>query len=286
MFKKFTQIFCQIKKKKGSFVRQFSRKKKALLSVSKRRKFIIGIATLSLILFFSEYFLSHWGIYIAFLLSILTALFFYWAERLDLQDNFSPQTFILTIFYTLACALFYFLIPARLATRVGMTSLYAFGLYSLFLSENIFIVSSVRTIALSSSARIVSFVVAMVSYFFMTDVIFSLHLNILVTLLLIFIFSFFLIQHSIWTHTLEKSFKSNLEWVLLIAVCIVEVALALWFWPTNPTLVALFLTGLFYILVGVSQVWLDKRLFKSIMWEYIWVAVIIFIVFVTFSTKS
>jgi hypothetical protein len=117
-------------------------------------------------------------------------------------------------------------------------------------------------------------------------VVFSLHLNIFVTLAFVFAFSFPLIIHSIWSHTLEKDFRSHLDWISLIALCIVETALALWFWPTTPTIIGLFLAGLFYILVGISQIWLDRRLFKSVMWEYVWVGVIIFIVFITFSLRS
>ncbi len=275
MFKKFTQIWRKVKKKNSSF-----------LNIPKRRKFIIGVTALSLILFFSEQSFGKGGIYIAFLLALLTDLFVFWAEKSDLKNNFSPQIFILPLFYTLACALFYFLVPARFLTRVGMTSLYALGLYSLLLSENIFIVSSIRTIALLSSARTVSFIVTLLSYFFLSNVVFSLRLNILVTLFFVFVFSFPLILHSIWSHTLERNSRSHLEWVSLIAICIAEVAFVLWFWSTTPTIIGLFLTGLFYILVGISQVWLDRRLFKGVMWEYIWVAVVIFLVFVTFSLRS
>ena len=159
-------------------------------------------------------------------------------------------------------------------------------LYSLLLSENIFIVSSVRTIALLSSARTVSFIVTLLSYFFLSNVVFSLHLDVFVTLFLVFAFSLPLILHTVWTHTLERNFILHIEWILLLTVCLVETALALWFWPTTPTIIGLFLTGLFYILVGLSQIWFDKRLFKGVMWEYIWVAVIIVLVFVTFSWRS
>lgn len=276
MFKKFIQIW----------LRRFSRKKSLFLNIPKRQKFIISVVILSLVLFFSEQLLGKGGIYIAILLSIFTDLFVFWAIRKDLQDNFSPQVFILPLIYTLACALFYFLFPVRFLTRVGMTSLYAFGLYSLLLSENIFIVSSIRTIALLSSARTVSLIVTILSYFFLSNVVFSLHFDIIITLLLIFAFSFPLILHSIWTHTLENNSLTHAEWISLIAVCLCETAFALWFWPADPTIIALFLTGVFYILVGISQVWLDKRLFKSVMWEYVWVAVIIFLVFITFGLRS
>ena len=276
MFKKFIQIW----------FRKLTRKKSFFLDIPKRQKFIISVAILSLVLFFSEQLLGKGGIYITILLSVFTDLFVFWAIRKDLEDNFSPQIFILPLMYTLACALFYFLVPVRFMTRVGMTSLYALGLYSLMLSENIFIVSSIRTIALLSSARTVSFIITILSYFFLSNVIFSLHFNIIITLALIFTFSFPLILHSIWTHTLERNFRSNIEWIFLITICLVETALVLWFWSATPTIIALFLTGVFYILVGISQVWLDKRLFKGVMWEYIWVAVVVFLVFITFSLRS
>ena len=275
MFKEFIQIWRKIKKK-NSF----------LFDIPKRQKFIISVTISSLILFFSEQIFGKGGLYIAVLLSIFTGVFIFWAERADLKENFSPQIFILPLFYTLACALFYFLVPARFLTRIGMASLYALGLYSLYLSENIFIVSSIRTIALLSSARTVSFIITILSYFFLANVVFSLHFNIVVTLLFIFAFSLPLILHSVWTHTLDGNFQTHLEWIALIALCLVETAFVLWFWPTTPTIAALFLTGLFYILVGISQVWLDKRLFKGVMWEYIWVAVIVFLVFVTFGLRS
>jgi len=286
MFKKFIQICLQINRRRALIFRRLTRKKSFFLDISKRQKFIISVAILSLILFFSEQLFGKGGIYIAVVLSIFTGFFVFWAERRDLQDNFSPQIFILPLLYTLACALFYFLVPVRFITRVGMASLYALGLYSLLLSENIFIVSSIRTIALLSSARTVSFIVTILSYFFLSNVVFSLHFNIVVTLLLVFAFSFPLILHSIWTHTLESNLLTHIEWISLIAVCLVETAFVLWFWPTAPTIIALFLTGVFYILVGISQVWLDKRLFGSVMWEYVWVAVIVFLVFITFGLRS
>src|SRR3972149_7850607 len=275
MYKKFTQIW-----------RKIRRKINFLINIPKRQKFIITVVVLSLTLFFSEQLFGRGGMDLGFLPALFTDLFVLWAESSELEDNFSPQVFILPLFYTLSCALFYFLIPARFLTRIGMTSLYAFGLYSLLLSENIFIVSSIRTIALLSSARTVSFIVTLLSYFFMANVVFSLHLNIFLTLFFVFTFSFPLIIHSIWTHTLEADFRLHFEWISLIAICIAETTLILWFWPTTPTIIGLFLTGLFYILVGISQIWLEKRLFKGVMWEYIWVGVIIFLVFITFSMRS
>lgn len=266
MFKKFTQIWKR--------------------TIGKRQKFIVSVIILSFILFGSEQLFGKSGIYVSLGLSFLTVILIFWAVSKDLKKNFSPQIFILPFLYSLAFALFYFLVPARFITRIAMTSIYALGLYSLFLCENIFIVSSIRTIALLSSARTVSFIITILTYFFLSNVVFSLHLNVFITLFLIFGFSFPLILYSVWIHTLNKNSFSYFYWILLLTVCLAETAAMLWFWPTSPTIIALFLTCLFYILIGLSQMWLDKRLFKGVMWEYVWVAVIVFAVFIAFGLSS
>lgn len=259
--------------------------KKIFFGISKRQKFILSVVSLSLLLFLAEYLLGKSGLYIAFFLSFLTVILFFLSVRKDLKNNFSPQIFIIPFFYSLSFGLFYFLVPARFLTRITMTLLYALGLYSLLLSLNIFVVSSIRTIALLSSGRTVSFIITLLSYFFLANVAFSMHLNVFFTLALVFSFSFLLILYSLWTYSLDSKFFSHFLWVACLSFCLVEVALALWFWSILPTIIALFLTGFFYIIVGLSQVWLEKKLFKNVMWEYIWVGVLVFLVFIFFALR-
>lgn len=257
--------------------------KRIFSSIGKRQKFIIIVFSSCLILFLVEQMLGKSGLYITFFLAFFTAILLFLSVYKDLKNNFSPQIFILPFFYSLSFGLFYFLVPARFLTRVIMTSLYALGLYSLLLTVNIFIVSSIRTIALASSARTVSFIITLLSYFFLANVAFSMHLNIFFTLMLVFAFSFPLILQSLWTYGLDSKFFSHLTWAACLTICLTEVTFVLWFWPILPTIMALFLTGFFYIVVGLSQVWIEKRLFKSIMWEYIWVGVLVFLIFIFFA---
>lgn len=252
--------------------------------LTKRERFVIGVATLSLALFIIEHFLGKSGIYLLLVLAFFANVFLYWALHGDLKDNFSPQVFILPFIYTLAFGLFYLLVPGRLIVKLSMTMIYALGIYSVFLSQNIFTVSSIRTIALLSSARTVSFIITLLSYFFLSNVVFSLHLNIVITTILLAAFSFPLIVQSIWSYTLDKRLKEGVPWGIMLTVCLVEVAILLWFWPSTPTIIALFLTGFFYIIVGLSHLWFERRLFKSVLWEYIWVAVAVFIVLVVFTS--
>ena len=186
---------------------------------SKRQKFIISVLILSIGLFIAEYILGRGGIILVFILSFLTSLLLYFSLRNDFKENFSPQALILPFFYSLAIGLFYLLVPTRFITRIGMTFLYALGLYSLYLSENIFTVSSIRTIQLLSGARTVSLVLTMLSYFFISNVVFSFHINVFLTLLLVFMYTFPILLHALWTYTLEKDFSKHILWVFCLSVC-------------------------------------------------------------------
>jgi hypothetical protein len=258
-------------------------KRSLVIVIDKRQKFVIAIIFLSLLLFFTQYQFGRSAIITPLILALLTDLFLFWAIRNDMKENFTWNVFLLPFFYSLAFGLFYFLVPARLLFRMILTLLFAFGLYSLYLSENIFTVASIRTIQLLSGARIVSFVLTLLSFFFLANIIFTLHLFILFTVIPIAIFAFPLINQSIWSYTLERSKKENLIWTGCLSLCIVEAAAVLWFWPSSPTVIALFLTGFFYTLVGLTHVWLEKRLFRGVLWEYLWVGVIVFFVLMLFS---
>lgn len=254
------------------------------LAANKRHRFVLSVIVLSLGLFFSEHLLGKTGIFVAIALSVLTNVLLLWSNYRDIKENFTLHVFILPFFFSLACGLFYFLVPARFLTRLIMTTSYGFGLYSLFLSQNIFTIASARTIALVSSARTVSFVMLILSYFFLSTTVFSLHTNVLLTALLVVPYSFFLVLHALWIVTLEKSLRQHLLWSAVLTLCLFEVALLLGFWPSTATVIALFLTGFFYTLIGLTQVWLERRLFRGVLWEYIWVAVIVLCILLFFTS--
>src|SRR3989344_6538425 len=120
-------------RKKESFFTPFSS-----VNLSKRHRFVISVFILSLMLFFSEHQLGRSGVIVAVVLSLLADALLLAANYSDIKQNFSMVYFILPFFFSLACGLFYFLIPIRFLTRILMTTFYAVGLYSIFLSQNIF----------------------------------------------------------------------------------------------------------------------------------------------------
>ena len=251
--------------------------------IDKRQKFVIAVLVLTLGLLYTEFQFSRFGILISFFLAILTDLFLFWALRRDIKARFSYEIFILPFFYSLSFGLFCFLTP-NFYYKIALAIVYALGLYSLYLSQNIFIVSSTRTIALLSGARIVSFVITLVSFFLLTNVIFTLHLIIFPILFLVLLYTYFLLYHSLWTYALQKINQPLTIWVSALSICIIELTTLLWFWPAKPPIIALFLTGFLYIITGLSHVWFEKRFFKGILWEYAWVGFVVIIVLLVFSS--
>lgn len=256
---------------------------KLRLDIDKRQKFVLAVCILSLGLFFTEYQLTQWGLALTLVLPFLTVAFLLWAIYADLKENKLFQVVILPFIYTFAFGFFYLLTPTSFVVRLILTAIYAFGLYSLFLSQNIFVVSSSRTIQLLSGARIVSFVITLISYFFLNNIVFSFHVIIFPVIAVITVYTYLLIYHSLWTYTLQKYSQPLLIWVSALTACIIEIATLVWFWPSSPTVTALFLTGFFYAIVGLSHIWLEKRFFKGILWEYVWVGTIVFFVLLLFT---
>lgn len=255
-----------------------------LINLSKRQRFVLATVVLSLGVFLSEYFTGYTLTIAAFFLSILTVALMLLILRKDVRGTFFFPITVLPFFYTLAFPFFYALVPERLITRLLITGIYAFGLYSLFLTQNIFAVSGIRTINLLRSARIVAFVITLLVFYFLVNFIFSLRLPVLLTPLAIFPLSFLMNVQSLWTYTLDKSqIKAISLFSLFVSISVVQLAYVLILWPVNASIYSLFLTGIFYTYSGLCHAWLERRLFKGILWEYVWVGFISILFLVVFS---
>lgn len=259
-------------------------KKLPSVKISKRGKFVIFVIILTAGVFLSEFTGGITLLYIGFFLAVLTVVFLYIA----LKEDIKPKTFypiiILPFFYTLSFILFYELIPARLLSRFVLTAVYAFGIYSLFLSQNIFAISYARTINLVRSARIVSYVITIFVLFFLLNIVFSLRLPFYITPILVVAAAFLLSFQSLWAYTEDReNTKEVTFYSAFIALMMGELAVSLIIWPVTAAIYAIFLTGLFYVYLGLTHTWLEKRLFKSVLWEYVWVGVLSVLFLILFA---
>lgn len=251
--------------------------------LSKRGKFVIAVTILSFFIFFVQGQFRQLGFFTVPLLALSTDIMLFFILREDFKARFAYPVFFLPFFYSLAFGYFYFLLPVEIFPRILITLLYAFGLYSLFLCQNIFTIASLRTIALLSGARIVSFILTLFTFFLLVNNIYSLHINIIPTVLLIFVSSFFLTVGSLWTFSLQAFTRIFFIWAMIVSLCTSQIATILWFWPSSPTIIAIFLTGFLYSILGLSNVWLEKRLFRSVMWEYVWVGFTVLILLLSLT---
>ncbi len=267
--------------KQRTVLYRWSRRAK-IFSIDKRQKFVISVLLLTIGLIYTEFQFGKAGVVISFFLAFLTDLFLFWGLYKDIKERSVYEVFTLPFLYSLSFGLFCFLTP-NFIYKIVLAIVYAFGMYSLYLSQNIFVVSSTRTIALLSGARIVSFVVTLVSFFLLTNVVFTLHISIFLELFLVLIYTYILFYHSLWTYALQKITQPLAIWVSALTMCITELTAIMWFWRSRPPIVALFLTGFFYIVAGLSHIWFEKRFFKGILWEYAWVGFAVIFVLLAFS---
>lgn len=255
-----------------------------IIQLNKRQKFVLAVLILSFGVFLSEYFSGFRLLGASLLLAILTDVALLLILRKDIKDTFFWPILLLPFFFTLAFPFFYSLVPTRLISRIIITLLYSFGLYSLFLTQNIFAVSGIRTINLLRSARIVAFVLTLLVFYFLVNFIFSLRLPVLLTPLVIFPLTFLMNIQSLWTYSLDKSqIKEIAMYSFFVAFAILQLSYVLVMWPVTASVYSLFLTGIFYTYSGLCHAWLERRLFKGILWEYIWVGFISVLFLVIFS---
>lgn len=256
----------------------------AIFNLSKRQKLVMVVILLSFGLFICEYFTGVNLLIAVGLLAVLTDVLLLFILRKDIAGAFFWPILVLPFFYTLAFPFFYTLMPPRLISKLIITLVYAFGLYSLFLTQNIFAVSGLRTINLLRSARIVAFVITLLVLYFMINFLFSLRLPVILTPLLMAPIFFTMNMQSLWTYSLDKQqIKEIVTYSSFITISLIELSYVLALWPVNASIYSLFLTGIFYTFSGLAHAWLEKRLFKGILWEYVWVGFISVLFLVIFS---
>lgn len=202
-----------------------------------------------------------------------------WSLFEDLRGIEWFTVLILPVMYSVSVALFYFLLPERLLSKMLILSGFGVGMYALLLTENIFNVAGIRTIQLLRAAHAVGFLLALLVAFFLWDTIFSFKLMPWWNAVLVFATSLPLVLSSLWSVNLESKLSREvlrnslgLSWGLAV------LALSISFWPVTIIMASLFLVTGLYVSLGLVQHKLSGRLFKKTVKEYLWVGVAVFVI--------
>lgn len=254
--------------------------------LDKRKRFLVCSLILSLVLFSIQLVNDQSFKFVAIgLLGILSFILFWWSLREGIKSKISLLVIVLPVYYSVGVALFWFLLPNTIWVTAVIVLLYGISIYLLFLTENVFSVSSLKTIALYRAAKGVGFLFTLIAFFLVLNAIISLRLSFLYEGILVLFIIFPLYLQGFWTSTLQDKMNSRLVNISLVSSLLqAQVSIILFFWPVGIMVGSLFLTIYFYILLGLGQNELEERLFPQTIREYLTVGTVVFIVML-FSTR-
>ena len=246
---------------------------------NKRARFVAGAIFLTLFLLITQIVSFSWRYFSILGLFLFSFLFSIWSLS-EGVGNWSVKiiTAILPSFFSVAVAMFYFLFPESLVYQVFLLIAFGLVIYIIFLTENIFTVAAMRTIALSRAAQTVGFLITLLTAFFCYNTIFSFRLFGWWNALLILAVSFPLFFQVLWSAKLEEGFDSKtLLFSLIFSLIVGELSLIVSFFPVNVLTGSLFLTCAAYILIGLGSAYLVGRLFRQTVKEYLVVGGLMFL---------
>ncbi len=254
-------------------------KLKIKLKIDKRKKFFITACLLAVGLLTIQLSGIEWRYWAILLLGIATYFLSAWSLSEGLNGVEWLTVLALPVLFTVGVSLFYFLTPVLWLARLPLIFLYGVGLYGLLLTENIFSVAAIRTIQLLRSAHAVSFLLTLVTSFFLYNVVLSFRETPWFNFLLIFSISLPVFLQGLWCINLEEKLTARI-WLYSLGSALVlgEIALVFSFWPVTVAVGSLSLTTSLYILLGLIQHYFSERLFRRTINEYIGVGIAILIV--------
>src|SRR5689334_1348799 len=117
-------------------------------ALTKRKRFIIASAIITIATFFFPSLLKNHGPVIVAIYIALTYLISIFALKEDISGIEYVTLFILPVLFTLGTGLFISIVPERKLYRWPLYALVPISVYSIYLTENIFNVAGIRTIQL------------------------------------------------------------------------------------------------------------------------------------------
>ncbi len=242
-----------------------------------RQRFLLGSLFLSLIFFYGlslrDYYSRLYFLPFLFFLTFITFGLIFWHHRHLV--GYWLLAFVPA--YILGGSLMFELVLPSLVWLHLLEAIMVFiFLYASFLDSNIFLVSSQRTIKLFQAALGISLFLVIVGCFLVMDAVlvfrFSAWLNALLTFILVFPISLYLI----WIVDLSDSFK-KIYWyyAFILTLLVSEGSLVISFWPTPLTVKAIFVASLVYALGGLYQAHFLEKVFKQTENELWWLMLLI-----------
>lgn len=247
--------------------------------ITKRQKFILMSLFLTIVLIASQTVgesLRYQIIGLLTLSTIFLAVFSLWGELSGVKYFL---LLLLPAYFVAGASLFYFLLPVRWLTRLPFAIVFGISVYLLMLTANIYNVAAIRTIALLRAANAVGLLFSLLSTFFLTNVLFSLHLSFYFIFPGVFFIMMPLYLAGLWANELEDFISKRVfVYASVYTLISAEIAVVLSFWPIVPINMALVMATIMYVLLALSQFHFSGRLKQRTIIEYLSVSAVVFIV--------
>jgi hypothetical protein len=240
------------------------------LKIEKRLRFVISALISSLLLLVSTFFFFDTAIFFIPLFILVTYFLVYFSIVEGIDKSEWLTLFIIPVIFSVAFYLFYFLFPVRWLTRVPFIAIYAVAIYAVLLTSNIFNVGVEKSLQLYRAAFSVNYFVQTIIVFLIANILFSARQNFLVNSLIIGVSVFPLSFQLFWTIKLDLEINRDLFlYAAFTAVVLAQLVLVLSFVPFRPAILALITTASYYSVSGLITAFLDARLFKQTVREYL-----------------
>ncbi len=252
---------------------------KQLEKMGKRQRIIISTVILLFAVLFSSFLNFTLELYYLAFLILVSFLVSFMAIPTGLNKVERVMLFLLPIYFTVAFNLFFFFFPTRWLTRIPFLLIYTVSIYAILLATNILNVGSQKTLQLIRAAFSINYLFLTLSSLLMLNIFLSFKLNFFVNFLLFFIVIFPLSLQFLWSVSPKTTIEPVLfRYALFISFIIAQIGMVLSFLPVRSTVFSLILTATFYSINGLFYSFLEERLFKERIREFVFV--LIFVIFI------
>ncbi len=234
---------------------------------------------MTLLLLVSTFFSFQQGLYFIPVFIVASFLLTYFSLLEGIKRIGWYGLFFMPIVVSVSFFLFYFLFPGRWLTRLPFIVVYGVSIYATLLCSNIFDVGVEKNLQLYRAAFSVNFFFQSIAMFFLLNLLVSLESFFLVNVAGVGVIGFLFALQLLWTIRLNKHLEREIvSYAVFIAVILSELILILSFAPIPPVIVALLVTAAYYSLSGLSYHFIDQKLFKETVREYVVVLVFVSII--------
>jgi len=253
--------------------------KKRAIKIEKRLRLAISVVLLTFLMLFSTFFYFDKALFFIFAFLLITYFLTYFSLIEKIEKISWLTLFLMPVLLTISFYLFYFLFPSRWLTRLPFLFAYGISIYAVLLCSNIFNVGVEKSLQLYRAAFSINFFYQTLVSFLIFNIIFSLKEIFYINLILVGGVVYLLSFQLFWTIKLDKKPEREVfDFAFLTALILAEVSVLISFIPLPSTSVSLFLTGTFYSIAGIFYNYLDKKLFKETIREYVFVWIFIFLI--------